>query len=179
MRLSLRVSHSVSFRPLPIDRHSLGELLFQILLRTLVTGSSSLLALHTFARRIPPPTAWTHEARRADQSLLLPDLASPANVRISQRQPSIRDLGLPALPALAGTQNMKANQERIDGRRDCSSVVTEKMKTTSMTVPKRNHGHYSSASFSSLQRLRCICNYFFDLTISSQSIETRSSAPRL
>jgi len=67
--------------------------------RALVASSSQLLALPTFARRIPPPTPTFYEAGTADTSLWLPDLAIPTNVRILQRQPPIRDLDLPMFPA--------------------------------------------------------------------------------
>lgn len=67
--------------------------------RALVASSSQLLTLPTPARRIHPPTSTFHEAGTADTSLRLPDLASPANLRTSQRLPPIRDLHLSTLPA--------------------------------------------------------------------------------
>jgi len=82
--------------------------------RASIASSSQLLAVLTPARRIPHSTF--HEAGTADSSLRLPDLASPASMRTSQRLPSIRDLDLPTLPALSSQPAVNGLQQgRLPG----------------------------------------------------------------
>ncbi len=82
--------------------------------RASIASSSQFLAVLSPARRIPHSTF--HEAGTADLSLRLPELASPASMRTSQRLPSIRDLDLPTLPALSSQPAVNSLQQgRLPG----------------------------------------------------------------
>lgn len=84
--------------------------------RTMVASSSQLPTALTPAHHIPPPIPTLDETSTVGSSLQPPDLASPVNLRTSQRPSPIRDLDLRTFPTLSSQPAVNLlQQERFQG----------------------------------------------------------------
>lgn len=105
-------NHSALARQTPF----LGNHPVSTMPRTTVASPSQLPPVLTPARLTPPPIPTSDETSKVGSRLQLPDLASPANLRTSQRLPPIRDLNLPTFPALSSQPAMNVLQQgRLPG----------------------------------------------------------------